>query len=240
MRIKTLIYSIFIFSALFLYEDSGSSYVLVHDDIAIKGEKIFLRAEVGGRFFKKGGEIVEFFSNKKLIGKRLSGGDGVAFMEFLPSKTGIYKIYARVSSSKDEGEGTLLSLDKGAFIILIGVEGGLYKNMFTREPVMNSLECVKKLSKRYPIVYVYSGFVNISDVKSWLKRYSYPEYPVMDVRNGLLISEIHEKGLKIKAVIGNDELVELAKEHNLRAFTFGYSDYAREVSDWNELLKRLK
>lgn len=239
MRLETISYMTCLL-LLLLFVNIGECRVIVYDDISTKGEKIFLKAESNGRFFKKGGKLIEFFYGNKSLGKRLSGGDGFALMEFTPTITGILKIKARVVDSKEETEGILLSLNKGKSIILIEVEKVLYKNIFNKEPVKDSLKGVKELSKRYPIVYIYSDFTDIEKIKEWLKSHSYPEYPVMNIKNGSLISEIIEKGLKIKAIICSSNLLEFIKEYKINAYSFESSDYAQEVDNWDEILKMIK
>ena len=58
--------------------------VIVHDDIAVKGHRVMLKAETRGSFFADGGQVVEFFVEEHTIGKTLSGGDGVALV--LPTR----------------------------------------------------------------------------------------------------------------------------------------------------------
>lgn len=225
---------------LLLFIGIGECRVIVYDDISIKGERIFLKAESNGKFFKKGGKLIEFFYNNKSLGKRLSGGDGFALMEFTPTITGILRIKAKLVDSKEETEAILLSLNKGRSIILIEVEKVLYKNIFNRETVKDSLKGVKELSKKYPIVYIYSDFTDIEKTKEWLRSHSYPEYPVMNIKKGSLISEIIEKGLKIKAIVCSSNLIEFIKEYKINAYSFEYSEYAEEVDNWDEILKKIK
>src|SRR4030043_45675 len=53
----------------FLFPATVLSDVIVHDMISVKGEKVMLTAETRGKLFAKGGEVAEFFVDKKSIGK---------------------------------------------------------------------------------------------------------------------------------------------------------------------------
>ncbi|HKZ56501.1 MAG TPA: hypothetical protein VJ024_02245, partial [Thermodesulfovibrionales bacterium] len=60
--------------------------IIIHDIVVPAGKEVMLRAEVKGKLFRKGGELIEFFVNGKSIGKSLSGGDGFAYKQFIPKK----------------------------------------------------------------------------------------------------------------------------------------------------------
>jgi len=106
MRVQAAFISVFVF---FIFPALAVSDIIVHDSVAPVGKEIMLKAEVKGKLFSKGGVTVEFFVNGKPIGKSLSGGDGLAFKQFVPSVAGMYLINAK--SDMDEGRGLLFSLN---------------------------------------------------------------------------------------------------------------------------------
>ncbi len=60
--------------------------VVVQDMVSPVGREVMLRAETKGGFFSKGGALVEFFVDGKSVGKNLSGGDGLAYLQFCPGE----------------------------------------------------------------------------------------------------------------------------------------------------------
>lgn len=222
---------------LFLFPATVLSDVIVHDMVVLRGQEIMLKAETKGKFLSKGGEVVELFVDKKSIGKTLSGGDGFAFRRFTPIKDGIYLI--TVKSGKDEGNGLLLSLKRGDRIIFIDVEGSLFEGLFSKKPRKESQEIIKKISKRFPVVFLQTGLSGIKAVKIWMKENGFIILPVIPWRQGTIFDEMSEKGLKIKAIIGSQAVIESAREYKPKAFSFEEVEDAEEVKDWEEIRKKL-
>lgn len=216
----------------------GLSEVVVHDLITPQAQKVMLKAETRGKFFRKGGEVVEFFINGKTIGNALSGGDGFAFKQFTPQKSGTYRVTAK--SGTDEAHGILLSLKKGTGIVFVDVEGSLIESPFSGKPRDGSVETIKELGRRFPVVFLSSGITGERVLKAWLKKNEFTELPVVPWDEGKTFDELHEMGFVMKAVIGRPEMIESAKEYHPNAFTFQESEGAKEVKDWKEIGKALK
>ncbi|MEW6002131.1 MAG: hypothetical protein AB1638_05725 [Nitrospirota bacterium] len=234
---KVLLSSI-CFIALFLISlTSAFSDVIVQDMIAPAGGKVMLKAETKGKLLSKGGKIVEFFVNGKSIGTSLSGGDGIAYRQFTPLKTGIYKIRAR--SDKEEGSGLLLSLKRGSKIIFVDVEGSLIEGLFSMKPRKGGKEAIKRINRKFPVILLQTGFMSTKLIKEWLKKYEFPELPVIPWREGSVFNEIEEEGFKIKALIGGPEVIDSAREYKLLAFSFQEAEDVIEVKDWEEIVKKL-
>jgi len=232
------ILSIFVFViSFFVFPERALSDILVHDIVVPTGKEVMIRAEVTGRFFKKGGEIVEFFVNEKSIGKSLSGGDGSAFKQFIPSRNGMYQI--TVKSGKDEGKGLLLSIRKGSGIIFVDVEGSLIEK-FSDKPKQGSQKAIKDLHKRFPIVLLHTtGFLNIKSIKAWLKKNEFLELPLIPWKQGAVFSEFREDGFRVKVVIGSPDVIDSAKEYKPLAFSFEETEDAIEVKNWKEIKNKL-
>lgn len=224
-----------------MFPASALSRVIVHDTVTLKGQKVMLRAETSGKLFSKGGEVVEFIVDGKSIGKTLSGGDGVAFKLFSPTRTGLHQISVR--SGGDEDTGLLLSLKRGSTIVFIDVEGSLSEGLlglFSNKPKQGSQKATKEIHKRFPIVFLQTGFLGVKAIKEWLKENEFMELPVVSWRQGAVFSEIAEKDLKIKAVIGSPKVIESAKEYKPLALSFEAVEDAEEVKDWEEISKKFK
>jgi hypothetical protein len=226
---------IVLFSAL-----SSRTYadVIVYDSVTLKGQEVMLKAETRGKLFSKGGELVEFFVNGKSIGKNLSGRDGFAVKRYTPLKSGLYKIL--IKSGESKGDGFLLALDKKAKIVFIDVEGSLLDGPFGAQAKSGSAEAVKKICKRFPVVFLQKGFLNVRTVRAWLKEKGYPEAPVLSWERGDVLKEIKEKGLNIKAIVGGAEIINAAEGEKLLAFSFDSVEDAEVVENWGEIEKKLR
>jgi hypothetical protein len=234
---RILITLIFCILLLYLFPSIVLSDVIVSDMIALRGKEVMLRAETRGKLFPRGGEVVESFVDGKSIGKSLSGGDGFAFKRFTPLKNGLYQINAK--SGKDEGNGLLLSLKKGDRIIFVDVEASLLEGPFSKKPKTGSQKIIKKFSSRFPVVFLQTELFDIKTIKTWLKENGFIDLPVIPWRQGMIFDEIKEKGLKIKAVIGNQSVIQSAKRYKPKSFSFEEAEDAEEVKDWEEIGKKL-
>ena len=211
--------------------------VVFYDSVCLKDKKIMLKAVTKGKVFTKGGEIVEFSVDGKSIGKSLSGGDGAAFKEFRAEKTGLHKV--SVVSGKDKDSGFLLALKKGAEIVFIDVEGSMFAPM-SGKPRKDSLKIIKAIAKRFPVVYLQAGILDIETFKKLLKENEFTGAPLLPWREGSVFEEADKKGLKIKFVIGGTAVIESAKEFKPKAFSFNEVEGAEEVKDWEEIGKKLR
>ena len=214
------------------------SDVIVYDIVALPGEEVMLKAETRGGMFSKRGELVEFTVNRKSIGKNLSGSDGFAVKGFVPVKAGPYKINVRSGDDKDSG--ILLVLDKKTKIVFIDVEGSVLEGPFVMKARPGSAKAVKKIYKRFPIVFIQKGFMGVRAIRLWLKKNDFPEAPVMPWNRGEIFNEIREKNLKIKTVVGGPEVIESAEVHQSHAFSFDSMEDAEVVENWDEIVKKLK
>jgi hypothetical protein len=213
--------------------------IIVHDRIAIAGKPVMLEAETREGFFKKGGELVEFFLDGESIGKNLSGGDGLAYKEITPGNVGHIRI--SVASGKERGEGLLLVLRKGRGLIFIDVEGTMKDGQLGLKPIEGSKEAVEKIAKRFPVIYLQTGMFGGSMAREWLKENGFMEAPLVPWDNGSVFEEITGMGLKIKAVIGTSDVISSAEEFKPSTFTFEEDvDGAETVEDWDEVADKLK
>jgi hypothetical protein len=233
-------FRIFVCSSVLIIAISQRAFheVVVHDMIVLKEEKAMLRTETRGKFFRKGGEVVEFLINGKAIGDALSGGDGFAFKQFIPDRTGIYRFTAKLG--KDEGQGVLLSLNRGTGIVIVDIEGSLLEEPLSKKPKSGSRKAISEISSRFPVVFVHGGFVSIKTIKAWLKENEFKELPVISWERGAAFDAIHEKGFRLKAIIGGPKVIESANKYRPPAFSFEETEDAVQVKDWGEIKKKLK
>lgn len=235
MKVICIFLAILAFILFFSVESYAG--VVLYDSVCLKEEKIMLKAVTKGRFFSKGGQMVEFSVDGKSIGRSLSGGDGAAFKEFRAGKAGLHKV--SVVSGKDKDSGFLLSLKKGAEIVFIDIEGSMFVPM-SGKPMKDSQKVIKAIAKRFPVVYLQAGILDIRALKKLLKENEFIDAPLLPWREGTVFEEADKKGLKIKFVIGGKIVIESAEEFKPKAFSFGEVEGAEEVRDWEEIGKKMR
>lgn len=221
-----------------LLPQGAMSEVVVHDMVVLEGKKVMLRGETKGKLFSKGGEVIEFFVNGRSLGSTLSGGDGLAFKQFVPPKPGQYDITAK--SGDEKGAGVILALRKGTAIVFIDAEGSVLEGPFSGRPMSGSQKVIKEIGRRFPVVFLQSGFAGTKTLKEWLKENGFMIFPVVPWNNGAIFDEMHEKGFAIKAIISGPHIIQSAMKYHPLAFSFQGDDNATEVKDWEEIRKRLK
>ena len=217
----------------FLFPITGFSDILVDDMLVLKGDETMLSAQTRGRFFTEGGRLVEFFLNGKSLGKSLSGGDGFAYKQFTPVKTGLFQI--AVTSGEDDNTGLLLSLKKGDKIIFVDVEGSLFEALLSQKPKGGSQEVIEGLSKKFPVVFLQTGLLSVKALKSWLEESGFVDLPVLAWGEGELFDEINKKGIKVKAIIGSQSVIESAQAYKPQSFSFEEAEDAVVVKHWEEI-----
>ena len=104
----------------------------------------------------------------------------------------------------------------------------------------DSRKAIKAIAKRFPIVYLQAGILDIRSLKKLLKENEFTEAPLLPWREGNVFEEADKKGLKIKFVIGGKTVIESAKEFKPKAFSFDEVEGAEEVKDWEELGKKMR
>jgi hypothetical protein len=212
--------------------------VVVYDAVAVVGKEIRLKAETKGTFFRKGGELVEFFVDGKSLGKTLSGGDGEAYKSFTPTKTGLLEV--SVKSGSDDDKGVLLVLKKGAGIILVEIIGGLAESSMPPMGRPGSREAMRKLQSRFPVVYVQSSNIDIAATRKWLDGNEYPEAPVLPWDGGALFKPLTGMGLNIRAIVGNPQFIESAAKWKPESFSFESMKGVTRLRHWKEIEEKFK
>lgn len=178
--------------------------IVVHDLFTIKGTAIMLVAQTKGLFLPKGGVLVEFFVDLKPVGKRLSGGDGFAYLEFVPQGTGLLKVEARAGQEK--GQGLLLVSKKTQSVVIIDVEGGLAADPFMSRVRPGSREALLSLLKKYHVIYASTGLLGKANTRKWLSKNNFPE-ALFIKWTPALPEQMVEAGIRVKAIIGGASMI---------------------------------
>lgn len=207
--------------------------VQVYDDIVAKGTSVMLRAETKGKFFKEGGKVVEFMVDGDSIGRTLSGGDAIAYQEYYIDRAGLLKITVKSGEQKDEG--FVLSIYKGEGIIFIHVEVALFESVLSKRPSEGSLEAIDRISRKFHMAYLTSLPVGTGLLRKRLREIGFSDAPLIEFDGGRAFSDIASRGLKVKAVIGDSQVVSAAIEHGAEVYSFREVEGAKEVRNWKEM-----
>ena len=217
---------------------SAYAEIFVNDTVALSREEILIKAETKSGYFAKGGKIVEFSVNGKSIGSVLSGGDSIAYKIFKTDKPGMYTVSARCD--KETGSGVILVLKKGSAIVFIDIEGSLLAAPFAKKPIKTSREVIRKIMNSYPVVYLHTGNIGISAVREWLRQNRFPASAVMSWQMGDIFAALNKKGIKIKAVIGSQAVIDSANAYKPEFFGFDEEDSSKNLKAWQDIEKKLR
>lgn len=228
-----LLQSFFILGTLTATTSAG---ITVYDDAVSVNKSVKLVAITKGRFFPAGGKLVKYYVDEKHIGTNLSGGDGYAFITYVPSSRGIKKL--KVESGGERDEGVLLITDKNDRVLLIAIEDSLFKSLLSFKPLKEGSEAIQQLAKDFRIIYL-TTLMGINQSRKWLKDNGLPLLPVLKWEGAEIIAVLQEQGVPLHAIIGSPEILAEASDINKR-FSFEETEDGTEVKDWEDLIKQLE
>ena len=210
--------------------------VIVYDGVSSLNNPVRLKALTKGRFFSQGGRLVEFYVDKKHVGRTLSGGDGHAFLKYQPRSPGIKRL--KVTAGTDEDEGILLVTKEKDKVVLIEIESALFENLFLLEPLKQSKEAVYTLSKRFRIVYT-TTLLGVKKSRKWLQDNGFFTSAVLSWGESGLLTELQTQGVKPHAIIGSPDVISEITDIE-KKFSFKDTEDGTVVRNWDELLKKIK
>lgn len=230
-----LLYLIIIFiSAVFL--STTYAEIVVYDTVAIKNEEAVIKIEIKEGLFKKGGELVEIFIDEKSIGKALSGIDGFAFKYHKPNRIGLFKIF--VKSATKSSSANLLVLPKKSEVVLVEFEGGLLENnpfQYRTSVREGSQKVIRQINKKYPVIILQSGIMGKKFIREFLKKHGFIDLLVIPCKEGHCYEEFKQKGIVIKAIVGDIYITNFENKEKPIFFSFRKREGAIPVDDWEDI-----
>jgi len=212
--------------------------IFVHDIVAVKNQKVFLSARTRGKLFVKGGVLLKFYLDQKLLGQTLSGGDGFAYKPMIPDQAGFFQI--RVSSAKESATGILLCLEKNSSIVVIDVEGSLFEGLIPKQPKRGSFRAIRRIAGQFPVIFLQTSFLGLRLVKLWLEKNEFTSNPLIPWRQGATFKTLSRRGFNIHTVIGSPAVIASAKSFKPLAFSFEPAETGETVRDWEQILQKMK
>ncbi len=211
--------------------------VVVFDQIAAVNQPVFVKVMTKGRFFPAGGQRISLQIDAGRPLPLLSGGDGYAYYKFIPRKAGIFQLEAATEDSLSSG--TLLVVKPTERLLIIDAEGGLRTAAFSEGSRSESLDALKKLSRRYHLVYV-TRWVGSRMLKQWLAEKKYPPSVVLKWKGPEFFERLQRQDISVAAAIGSNSLLEASRQHVERRYSFDETSHGTTVNDWAEIVKLLE
>ena len=211
--------------------------VFIFDSVTTVHTPIRIEVLTKGRFFAKGGRLVDIYLDNRHLKKIMTGGDGHGYLKFVPREPGFQTIKARTEASS--ASGLLLVMQPDEQAVVIEVEGAFKDAIFSQELRANSQEAVRSLSKDYTLIYL-SRMVGKGVSRNWLEKADFPTSVILRWRKGNTFASLSKRGVKLHAVIGSAAVMSAAKKHIKHRYTFEKSKDAQLVRSWDEILKLLK
>jgi len=235
MKIKKESYLVLISCLMFFFLLSINTVlaeVIVFDDITTTGRTVKLKALTKGKFFSEGGKVVKFYIDGKYINKVLSGGDGYAFLDYLPHSPGIKRL--KVSRDDGEDEGILLVVESKNKVVMIEIEHSLIEAPFNFSPSEGSREAIRVFSKKFKIVYLTTLF-GIQKSRKWLKDNDFPIAPILRWEGEEIFNKFKDKRINLYAIIASPDIISKIPDMK-KAFSFEET----EAKNWDEILKQIR
>jgi hypothetical protein len=219
--------------------DKISATVYVKDSLTAAHQEATIEAKLLAKGVLRdsplGGEPVELVVNGTPAATGMTGGDGKAFLPFVPSAKGIVSVRVRVGSSPRvspaEGQANLVVWERRTPVLVVelssliedvhlnGPLSGIATSMQQElQPMADAANELGKLTKfYYGIIYVAAvppgadGFAVSSETRTWLETHKFPRgfvltLPAQEEALGAKIDELHGAGWKsIKTGVGRSK-----------------------------------
>jgi hypothetical protein len=212
------------------------SEVVVFDDVTTVQTPIRIKVLTKGKFFARGGRLVDVYLGETHLKRILTGGDGYGYFKYTPETAGIKTIKAR--SDYKSAVGHHLVMNKNDQAIVIDIEGAFKDAVFSEEIRENSQAAVTTLGKAYQIIYL-SRYVGKEISRSWLEKESFPTSVILRWQGSGIFRILAKREVKLFAVIGSATVVSAAKKYSDKRYTFEKVKDGIVVKDWDEIVNLL-
>ena len=213
--------------------------VLVKDSLAALNQQVTVEAKVFTKGLLQnsplGGEPVELVIDRMVVASAMTGGDGRAFLSYVPKARRITPVQVRVGNSPRvspaEGQANVVVWERRNPILVVEVAslleegssvgplpGVVPKNRPELKPIPDAAEELGKLTQfYYSVIYIVSSspaaetFQTNAEAREWLKTQKFPSgfvlvAPPGEEGVGEKIDELHAAGWKtVKTGIGRSK-----------------------------------
>ena len=215
---------------------SGSE-VVVFDDVTTLQTPVRIKVLTKGKFFARGGRLVDVYLGETHLKRILTGGDGYGYFKYTPESAGFKTIKAR--SNYTSAVGLHLVMNKNDQAIVIDIEGAFKDAVFSEEIRENSQTAVNTLGKTYKIIYL-SRYVGREISRSWLEKENFPTSVILRWQGPGIFKILAKRDVKLYAVVGSATVISAAKKYSEKRYTFEKVRDGTVVKDWDEILDLLQ
>jgi hypothetical protein len=215
----------------------SSSEVVVFDDVTTVQTPIRIKVLTKGKYFARGGRLVDIYLDETHLKRIMTGGDGYGYFKYTPENAGFKSIKAR--SNFKSASGLHLVLNEHDQAIVIDIEGAFKDAVFSEEIREDSQAAVTSLSKRYKIIYL-SRYFGREISRSWLDKENFPTSVILRWQGPNIFKILAKRSVKLYAVIGSGTVISAAKKYSQKRYTFEKVKDGIMVKDWDEILNLLQ
>jgi hypothetical protein len=233
-------YSLRVAFFIFLYFNMLSTSrgeVIVFDRITTVKTPVRITVLTKSRFLSAGGRLVDIYLDGSHLKKILTGGDGYGYLKYIPQHPGLKEITVRANS--DEASGRILVMTQKDKAVIIEVEEGFKKAVFSEEFRKSALEAVNTIAKNYKIIYL-SRYLGKQIAGRWLETQELPKSIILSWRGAATLSALTEKGVNLYAVVASSQVISAAAGYIEKRYTFEKTNDGETVQNWEEVLKLLQ
>ena len=230
---------VFIFSiVLFFFSVTPArTAVIIFDSVTTTGTPFSLKVLTKGNLFPQGGCMVDIYLEDKKLGRILSGGDGYGYLRYTPKHPGMKTMEARTATHT--GTGIILVMDKTEKAVLIEIEGGLNKTLFSEKVRTDTRNTLKTLVKTFKLIY-FTRFIGPTVSKKILAKANFPKSVVIRWQGPETLEDLTNRHITLYAIIGSEAIISGAAIYVKKRFSFEETEDDTYVADWHDILKRLK
>ena len=188
-------------------EGKKGGLLIAYDTIAAPGQRVTLVAELleDGLLTHPplGGEVLLFKERSKLLGRRMTGGDGRALLSVVPRQVGASTVVVGLKESPrvtaSDATARLFVWDRRRAIVLVslnavvarsrppGLEVPLPRSGGAKRPApeVGAVQALKELDRRAYLLYMTGGDrLELSEVRQWADRNRLSAGPIFSLKPG--------------------------------------------------------
>lgn len=219
-----------------MFVSGAAADLVVFDRVTTEKTPVRLAILTKGKFFAKGGRLVDIYLPNSKMKRIMTGGDGYGYFQYLPLKSGMERIEAH--SNGDEATGLVLVMKKSEKAVIVEVEAGFKDAVFSDEFRTESRAAVEKISKKFKILYV-SRYIGAGLTRKWLEQENFPESVILPWKGAGMLATLKEKGVNLHAIIASPSLAAAAAEHIENRYCFEETRDGTMVKNWQEILEQM-
>jgi hypothetical protein len=220
-----------------IFPHPAAAGVVAFDDVTTPGRELILKTLTKGRLLPAGGMRWTLFVDDLRVGKGLTGGDGYGYMKFTPETAGFKSI--RVESGGESATSHLLVVGKKSKVIVIDLDPLLRGALKQDQRGKGARDALNSLDEAFALIYI-AGTWEMFAARKWLAAQEFPEAVVSKNEGPGLFARFKERGVNLFGLVGKRSLVIDAADYFQVALTFEGEDAETLVSDWEEVLERMR